>query len=296
MTEEALLRIELPNLIPTKSGKVRDIFDFGDKLLIVTSDRISAFDVIMPNGVPDKGKILTQISLFWFDYLKDIIENHIISTDIKDFPGAAKNQKIFEKRSMLVHKAKVLPIECVVRGYISGSGWKEYKSQGTVCSIKLPAGLSESEKLPEPIFTPTTKEETGHDMAVTFEAVVKKICRDITETIREKSIALYTKAADYADKKGIIIADTKFEFGIFNNKVIIIDEALTPDSSRFWPKDQHKVGISPPSFDKQYLRDYLETLDWNKTPPGPNLPKEVIMKTREKYLDAYKRLTGKEAL
>ena len=293
---DALLKVELPNLKPTKSGKVRDIFDFGDSLLIVTSDRISAFDVIMPNGVPDKGKILTQISLFWFEYLKDIIENHIISTDIKDFPGAAKGQKIFEKRSMLVKKAKVIPIECVVRGYISGSGWKEYKSNGTVCGIKLPTGLVESQKLPEPIFTPTTKEDIGHDMAITFDEAVNKVGRDIAETIRDKSIALYKTAADFALTKGIIIADTKFEFGIMDNNIILIDEALTPDSSRFWPKDQYKPGGSPPSFDKQFLRDYLETLTWNKQYPGPVLPKEIIAKTRDKYLEALKQLTGKSGI
>lgn len=293
---DAILKIELPGLNPSKSGKVRDIFDFGDKLLIVTSDRISAFDVIMPNGIPDKGKILTQISLFWFDYLKDIIPNHIISTNIKDYPDPAKNQTILEKRSMLVKKAKVIPIECVVRGYISGSGWKEYQKQGTICGIKLPEGLAESQTLPEPIFTPTTKEESGHDMAITFEDAVNKIGRDVAETIKNKSIALYKKAAEHADKKGIIIADTKFEFGILDNKIILVDEALTPDSSRFWPKDKYKLGGSPPSFDKQFLRDYLETLDWNKNPPAPYLPWQVIEKTKEKYLEAFKRITGRDVL
>lgn len=294
--DEAILKIEIPCLAPPKSGKVRDIFDFGNELLIVASDRLSAFDVVMPNGIPDKGKILTQISIFWFDYLKNIIPNHIISTDISDYPGSAKNLKILEKRSMLVKKAKVIPIECVARGYLSGSGWKEYQKQGTVCGIKLPSGLKESQRLPETIFTPTTKEEAGHDMAVDFSFVENKIGKNSASFIKERSIALYETAVKYALSKGIIIADTKFEFGVLNNKIILVDEILTPDSSRFWPKDQYKIGISPPSFDKQFVRDYLETLDWDKTPPGPNLPPDVISKTRDKYLEAFKKLTGKKVL
>lgn len=294
--EEAILSIEIPELKHIKSGKVRDLYDAGENLLIVASDRISAFDCVMPNGIPEKGKILTQISLFWFDYLKNIVKNHLISADYKEYPFKVKDTRMVDKRSMYVKKTKVIPVECVVRGYLSGSGLKEYNQTQSICGIKLPAGLRESDKLPEPIFTPTTKEDTGHDMAVDFKGVVDRIGQESADFIKEKSIALYQTAANYASTKGIIIADTKFEFGVLGNEIILIDEALTPDSSRFWPKDQYQVGISPPSFDKQFVRDYLETLKWDKTPPAPALPADVVAKTKDKYMEAFRRLTNKEVI
>ncbi|OGC07752.1 phosphoribosylaminoimidazolesuccinocarboxamide synthase [candidate division WOR-1 bacterium RIFOXYA2_FULL_36_21] len=296
MNEETILKIELPDFRPIKSGKVRDIFDLEDNLLFVTSDRISAFDCIMPNGIPDKGKILTQISVFWFNFLKNIIPNHVLTSNFDEYPQKLKKYGVLRKRSMLVKKSKVIPVECVVRGYLSGSGWKEYQKNRAICGIKLPVGLRESEKLSEPIFTPTTKEEEGHDISIDFKKVVDLVGTDIATLLKEKSIELYTTAVNYALSKDIIIADTKFEFGILNNQVILIDEVLTPDSSRFWPKDQYEPGRSQPSFDKQFLRDYLETLDWNKMPPAPQLPKEVILKTRDKYFEAYKKITGQDKL
>lgn len=294
--EKALLKTEIKGLSLLKRGKVRDVYDLGNTLLFIASDRISAFDCILPNGIPDKGKILTQISLFWFDFLKKIIKNHVLASDVKDYPENLKKYSFLDKRSIIVKKTKVLPIECVVRGYLSGSGFKEYKQTQSVCGIKLPKGLRESEKLNEPIFTPTTKEDEGHDMAIDFKAVEDKIGYEAANFIKEKSIAIYKAASDYALTKDIIIADTKFEFGVLSNEIILIDEVLTPDSSRFWPKDQYEIGISPPSFDKQYVRDYLETLDWDKKPPAPSLPEEVIEKTRKKYLEAYKKLSGKDSL
>ena len=296
MNEETILKIELPDFRPIKSGKVRDIFDLEDNLLFVTSDRISAFDCIMPNGIPDKGKILTQISVFWFNFLKNIIPNHVLTSNFDEYPQKLKKYGVLRKRSMLVKKSKVIPVECVVRGYLSGSGWKEYQKNRAICGIKLPVGLRESEKLSEPIFTPTTKEEEGHDISIDFKKVVDLVGTDIATLLKEKSIELYTTAVNYALSKDIIIADTKFEFGILNNQVILIDEVLTPDSSRFWPKDQYEPGRSQPSFDKQFLRDYLETLDWNKMPPAPQLPKEVILKIRDKYFEAYKKITGQDKL
>ncbi|NIQ38246.1 MAG: phosphoribosylaminoimidazolesuccinocarboxamide synthase [Proteobacteria bacterium] len=276
-------------------GKVRDIYDLGDQLLIVATDRISAFDVIMPNPIPNKGRVLNQISRFWFETTEDIVPNHMIATAVDAFPeGCQKHRDILEGRSMLVRKTEPLPVECVVRGYLSGSGWNEYQKTGRICGIDLPAGLVESSKLEEPIFTPATKEELGaHDENIPFEAVVDKLGQDLAERVREASVAIYKKARDLADNRGIIIADTKFEFGLLGGSLILIDEVLTPDSSRFWPKDEYAPGGPQKSFDKQFLRDYLLTLDWDKSPPAPELPQEIIEKTREKYLEAYKRLVGR---
>ncbi len=293
MSDETLLELDLPNLGKLKSGKVREIFDLGDRLLFVATDRISAFDVIMPNGIPGKGEVLTQISYFWFGQTEVFQPNHLVS-HAKD-PLPASLQPFADKlarRSMIVQKAKPLAIECVVRGYLAGSGWKEYRQSETVCGIKLPHGLKESSELPEPIFTPATKAESGHDENISFQEAARLVGADVAERARAASLKLYHFARDYARQRGIIIADTKFEFGQFDGKLILIDEVLTPDSSRFWPADQYRPGQSQPSFDKQFVRDYLETLDWNKTPPGPILPPEVVAKTRAKYLDAYQRLTG----
>ena len=290
-----VLNTNFPDLKLAARGKVRDIYDLGSSLLIVTTDRISAFDVIMNEGIPDKGYVLTQISSFWFRQVEDIIPNHILSTDVADFPAEClKYADILEGRSMLVKKAKPLAAECIVRGYISGSGWKDYKQTGSICGIKLPSGLVESDKLPEPIFTPSTKAELGtHDENISFDTMAEICGRDIAEKVRDVTLKIYTKARDIADTKGIIIADTKFEYGIYEGELIIIDECMTPDSSRFWPKDSYKPGGPQPSFDKQFLRDYLETLDWNKTAPAPSLPEEIVRKTGEKYMEALVRLTGK---
>jgi len=290
-----VLKTDFPDLKLVARGKVRDIYDLGETLLIVTTDRISAFDVIMNEGIPDKGYVLTQISAFWFHQMEDIIPNHIISTEVKDFPAQCQKYAAdLEGRSMLVKKAKPLPAECIVRGYISGSGWKDYKATGSICGIKLPAGLVESAKLEEPIFTPSTKAELGtHDENISFDKMVELVGKDLAEKVRDVTIAIYKRARDIADAKGIIIADTKFEYGIHNGELIIIDECMTPDSSRFWPKDSYKPGGAQPSFDKQFLRDYLETLDWNKTAPAPPLPAEIVQKTGEKYMEALVRLTGK---
>ena len=294
---EVLLDIDLPGIKPFKTGKVRNVFDLGDSLLLVASDRISAFDSVMPNGIPDKGAILTQISLFWFDFTKKIIKNHVIESDADKFPAQLKPFKEkLAKRSIIGKKAKVIPVECVVRGYLSGSGWKEYQKSQSICGIKLPAGLKESSKLPEPIFTPTTKAEQGHDLNITFDEVVDQVGKETAATIKDKTIKIYQACADYADKQGIIIADTKFEFGFFGNEIIIIDEMLPPDSSRFWPKDQYKPGQGQPSYDKQFVRDYLESIKWNKEPPAPELPEEVVKKTREKYMEAFTKLTGRNKL
>ncbi|BDV43745.1 phosphoribosylaminoimidazole-succinocarboxamide synthase [Geotalea uraniireducens] len=289
-----VLKTDFPDLKLAGRGKVRDIYDLGDALLIVTTDRISAFDVIMNEGIPDKGYVLTQISAFWFRQMEDIIPNHIISTDVKEFPAACqKYAEILEGRSMLVKKAQPLPAECIVRGYISGSGWKDYKATGAICGITLPAGLVESDKLEEPIFTPSTKAELGtHDENISFDKMVEMVGRETAEKVRDVTIAIYKRARDIADTKGIIIADTKFEYGMYDGRLIIIDECMTPDSSRFWPKDSYRPGGPQPSFDKQFLRDYLETLDWNKTAPAPPLPDEIVRKTGEKYMEALVRLTG----
>ncbi len=274
------------------SGKVREIYQVDDdKLMLVVSDRISAFDVILPTPVPDKGKVLNRISAFWFDYVKDIIPNHIITTKFQEFPDEFQKEE-FQDRSMLVRKLKMLPIECIVRGYITGSGWKSYLENGSVCGIKLPAGLEESEKLPEPIFTPTTKAEVGHDQNIDFSGVCELLGKDLAEKVRNKTIEIYQKCAEYAKSKGIIIADTKFEFGLDENGELVLgDEILTPDSSRFWPADDYEIGRSQKSFDKQYMRDWLKANHWDAENPTP-IPEDVIQTTRAKYIEAYERLTG----
>lgn len=295
MEKEPLRLTRLADAELFKRGKVRDVYDLKDKLLIISTDRISCFDVVLPTCIPHKGEVLTQLSLFWFEFTKNIVPNHLISAKLKDFPKGLHNYKdILNGRSMLVKKAKPIPVECVVRGYLSGSGWKEYQENQSICGIRLPKGLRESDKLPQDIFTPATKEDVGHDINVSQEFVERELGKDMTRKLKEISLALYKKASLYAESKGIIIADTKFEFGIYDDKVILIDEVLTPDSSRFWPKDQYQPGGPQPSFDKQFVRDYLETLDWNKTPPAPNLPKEIVKKTSNKYLQALKMLIGKK--
>jgi phosphoribosylaminoimidazole-succinocarboxamide synthase len=297
-TTKTLLNIDITEIPLVKKGKVRNVYDLGDKLLFIASDRISAFDVIMANGIPEKGKILNLISAFWFDFMKDVVENHKITTDIDRIVSADGRLKpyrdVLDKRSMLVKKAAPLTVECIVRGYISGSGWKDYEKTGMISGIKLPEGLKESDKLENPIFTPSTKADEGHDINITQEEARKELGDETFDLIKRKSIEIYSKARDYAGTKGIIIADTKFEFGKTGDKIILIDEILTPDSSRFWPKDDYQPGRSQKSFDKQFVRDYLETLDWDKTPPGPELPETIVRKTREKYLQAYKILTGKD--
>ncbi len=295
MKSEVLLKTEFKDLKLFRRGKVRDVYDLGDKLLIVSTDRISCFDVVLPCGIPDKGSVLTGMSGFWFGFIKDIIGHHLITADIEKYPPELKKyESDLAGRSMLVLKTKPLPVECVVRGYIAGSGWKEYKEKQSICGINLPVGLKESDKLPEPIFTPTTKADSGHDQNISQKNVEDLVGIDIAGRLKKISIDIYNRASAYALQKGIIIADTKFEFGMYNDRMIIIDELLTPDSSRFWPSDGYRPGACAPSFDKQFVRDYLETLDWDKRPPAPGLPEEIIKKTREKYLDAYRKLTGKE--
>jgi len=276
-------------------GKVRDIYDLGDSLLIVATDRISAFDVILPTPIPDKGRILTLMTLFWLDYLKDIVENHLITANPDEYPEVLKPYKeLLQERSMLVKKAKVLSVECIVRGYITGSAWKEYQEKGEVCGIKLPQGLRESEKLPEPIFTPSTKAALGeHDVNISFEEMKKIVGDEIAEKIKEISLKLYQKASQYAEERGIIIADTKFEFGLYEGRLILVDEVLTPDSSRFWPKEEYEPGRPQKSFDKQFIRDWLKASGWKEGTPPPPIPEEIFLKTRERYLEALKRLTGK---
>jgi len=284
--------LDLPGIHKLASGKVREIFNIGEHLLLVATDRISAFDCILPDPIPYKGAVLTSLSAFWFSRF-DFVPNHIIATDLKDFP--AELQPFADQlrhRSMIVKKAQPLPVECVVRGYLAGSGWKEYQASQSICGIKLPAGLQQAEQLPETIFTPATKAMDGHDQNISFDECRRIIGDDLAEKVRELSIRIYEEGRSAAARDGIIIADTKFEFGLYNNELILIDECLTPDSSRFWPANDHKLGISPPSFDKQFVRDYLETLDWDKNPPAPSLPEEIIRKTSEKYLEAYARLTG----
>jgi phosphoribosylaminoimidazole-succinocarboxamide synthase len=272
-------------------GKVRDIYDLGDRLLIVATDRLSAFDVVLPTPIPDKGRVLTQLSMFWFEKLADVIQHHVIA--VKDFPGElAPYHAELEGRAMLVQRTEPVPIECVVRGYISGSGWKDYQKTGAICGISLPAGLRESDRLPEPIFTPSTKATIGHDENISFEEAAARIGRPLADRLRDTSLTLYRRASDHAAERGIIIADTKFEFGLVGQELIWIDEALTPDSSRFWPTDQYTPGKSQPSFDKQFVRDYLERIGWNKQPPGPTLPGDVVAGTSERYREAYQRITG----
>jgi len=275
-------------------GKVRDMYDLEDAYLMVTTDRMSAFDVVLPDPIPDKGVVLTQISLYWFDIMASLIDNHVITADVSNYPESCRPYAAeLEGRSILVKKARPLPVECVVRGYITGSGWKSYKNDGTVCGIRLPDGLVESQQLPEPIFTPSTKEELGkHDINIDFDQMVQRIGAPLAEKVRALSLQIYTKGARIAAEKGIIIADTKFEFGLVGDEVILIDEVLTPDSSRFWPEATYAPGGPQKSFDKQYLRDYLLTLDWDKTPPGPVLPRDVIENTRSRYVEALARLSG----
>lgn len=293
----ALFQTNFPGLILKGRGKVRDIYDLGNHLLIVASDRISAFDVIMKDPIPDKGKILTQISAFWFSQIADLVPHHLISTDVATFPPACRPYlDSLRDRSMLVKKARVVPFECVVRGYLSGSGWKEYRESGSVCGIRLPSGLKESDRLEEPIFTPATKEALGtHDVNIPFGQMVRDLGAQLAERLRDLSLAVYRRARSIAEVRGIILADTKFEFGSTGDTLMLVDEVLTPDSSRFWPKDQYKPGGPQPSFDKQFLRDYLLSIKWPQTPPPPPLPVEIVAKTREKYLEAYARLLGKPA-
>ncbi len=289
----ALLSTSIPGLAEPHRGKVRDIYDLGDSLLFVATDRISAFDCVMPNGIPDKGKVLTQMSLFWFELLS-WMPNHLLCWDATQFPAPLKDfAGDLAGRSLIVKKAKTIPLECIVRGYLIGSGWKDYQKTGKVCGIPLPAGYRQAQKLEEPLFTPSTKADSGHDENISFETAVEIVGREKAEKVRDCTLRIYKEAAAHAEKCGIILADTKFEFGDLNGEVILIDEVLTPDSSRFWPKSDYRVGCSPPSLDKQFVRDYLEGLDWDKTPPAPALPEEIVMKTREKYLEALKALSGK---
>jgi phosphoribosylaminoimidazole-succinocarboxamide synthase len=291
---EPLLKTDIPGVTP-KRGKVRDIYDLGDKLLVIATDRISAFDVVMANGIPYKGIVLTQISRFWFDFLAGQVEHHLISDDLKDFPPPFCNHPELARRSMLVKKGQVLPVECVIRGYLAGSGWKEYLADGTVCGHKLPPGLKQCQKLPKVIFTPATKAEHGtHDENITFKQCVDIIGKDHAKYVRGKSAAIFKKASKYAESKGIILADTKFEWGLADGQVILIDEVLTPDSSRFWPADKYQAGRDQESFDKQFVRNYLESINFNKSGPGVELPPDIVAKTADKYIDAYERLTGEK--
>jgi len=289
----ALLQSNLP--FPVRRGKVRDVYDLGETLLIVATDRISAYDCIMPNGIPGKGKILTALSLFWFEKFARQFESHLIATAVANYPAVVRPfASEIDGRSMLVKKATVIPIECVARGYLAGSGWKEYQQTQTVCGISLPLGLSQCDKLPTPIFSPATKEENGHDINISYEQTVGRIGEDLAMQLRERTLSLYSQAADYAATRGVIIADTKFEFGVLpNGNLILIDEVLTPDSSRFWPADEYASGRDQSSFDKQYVRNYLDSQIWDKTPPAPRLPTDVVKGTQQRYLEAYKKLTGR---
>ena len=290
----ALINTEIPGIPMISRGKVRDIYDLGDSLLFVATDRLSAFDVVMPNGVPRKGEVLTQISLFWFDLMKDV-PNHLITADVTTRPELVPYAKDLQGRSMIVRKATILPAECIVRGYLVGSGWKDYQKTGIVSGLKLREGYQQASKLDEPLFTPSTKAAVGdHDEAISFEGVAELVGLEKATVMRDLALKIYITARDYAEKKGIIVADTKFEFGVIDGVVTLVDEVLTPDSSRFWPADQYQVGTSPVSLDKQFVRDYLETLDWDKTAPGPEIPADVVEKTTLKYLEAYRMLTGKE--
>ncbi len=293
-TSDVLLNTDFPDLKLYASGKVRDLYQVDDDhLLFVATDRISAFDYVLATGIPQKGRVLTQLSLFWFDFLKDIVPNHLTTADVNKYPPELRQYSSrLRGRSMLVVRADMIAVECVVRGYLSGSGWKEYKANGSVCGIKLPAGLRESDKLPEPIFTPATKAASGHDENISFDHMVTLAGAELSETLRDLSIRVYQTAADYAETRGIIIADTKFEFGQTGAGLLLADEVLTPDSSRFWPRDRYQPGSPQDSFDKQYVRDYLEAIKWNKQPPAPALPPEVAARTSEKYVEAYTQLTG----
>jgi len=286
----ALTTSTVPGLAP-RQGKVRDIYDFGDRLLFVASDRISAFDWVLPQGIPDKGRVLTQVSRFWFDRLD--VANHVLSLDPTDVPlPVGTDVDALRGRSMVVRKTEVVPIECVVRGYLAGSGWKEYQASQTVCGIPLPAGLRQADQLPEPIFTPATKAETGHDENISFEVASTQVGSDLAEQLRDLSLSIYSTAADYARERGIILADTKFEFGLIDGEIILIDEVLTPDSSRYWPADRYEPGQSPFSYDKQFVRDWLESTSWDKNSPPPQMPSDIVARTREKYVEAFEALTG----
>jgi phosphoribosylaminoimidazole-succinocarboxamide synthase len=291
---QTVIQTDFADLNLLTRGKVRDIYDLGDAFLMVATDRISAFDVVMPNPIPQKGVILTQISLFWFEMMRPLVDNHIISASVSDYPSVCQPYAdMLKGRSVLVKKAQPLPIECIVRGYLSGSGWKSYQQNGQVCGIALPQGLQESDRLPAALFTPSTKAEAGeHDQNISFDEAVVSVGKDLASQAKQLSLDIYQKGSDFAASKGIIIADTKFEFGLFQDQLILIDEVLTPDSSRFWPQEDYSPGRGQQSYDKQFVRDYLETLDWDKTPPGPSLPQEIIDKTRDKYIDAIFQLTG----
>ncbi len=291
-----LIESHLPGVKLLRRGKVRDVYEITpNQLLMVATDRVSAFDVILGSGIPDKGRVLTQLSLFWFEFLRDVVPNHVISADVNEFPEPLQQfRDQLEGRSMFIHLAKMVDVECVARGYLSGSGWKEYQQSGTICGIPLPAGLRDGDRLPSPIFTPATKATTGHDENIPFEHVVETVGLKLATQLRDLTLKIYDRAAAYAETRGIILADTKFEFGYVDGRLVVADEVLTSDSSRFWPRATYKPGGPQPSYDKQYVRDYLETLDWNKQAPGPELPEEVVAKTREKYVEAYRILTGKK--
>lgn len=296
MTSNILLESNLPGIPLVARGKVRDVYAIGaDQLLIIATDRISAFDCILGSPIPGKGRVLTQLSLFWFDYFSSDVKTHIITSNVDEYPAELHGfREQLEGRSMLVHRAKMFDAECVARGYVSGSGWKDYKATGAICGIGLPAGLQESDKLPEPIFTPATKAQSGHDLNISFDEFCGIVGTGMAETLRDTTLRIYGKAADYARTRGIILADTKFEFGTVNGELVLADEVLTPDSSRFWPADTYAPGGPQKSYDKQFVRDYLETLDWDKRPPAPALPDDIVAKTRTKYYEAYRVLTGKE--
>ena len=291
-----LIESHLPGVKLLRRGKVRDVYEITpNQLLMVATDRVSAFDVILGSGIPDKGRVLTQLSLFWFEFLRDVVPNHVISADVNEFPEPLQQfRDQLEGRSMFIHLAKMVDVECVARGYLSGSGWKEYQQSGTICGIPLPDGLRDGDRLPSPIFTPATKATTGHDENIPFEHVVETVGLKLATQLRDLTLKIYDRAAAYAETRGIILADTKFEFGYVDGRLVVADEVLTSDSSRFWPRATYKPGGPQPSYDKQYVRDYLETLDWNKQAPGPELPEEVVAKTREKYVEAYRILTGKK--
>ncbi len=294
MSHDPVLHLDLPGIPKLKSGKVRELFDLGEALLLVATDRISAFDCVLPNGIPRKGEVLTGLSFFWFERFAPLVPNHLLARANDPLPERlAPFAARLRGRSMIVKKARPLAIECVVRGYLAGSGWKEYRKSQSVCGIPLPPGLTESAELPEPIFTPATKAESGHDENIPFEQAAALVGPELAARVRDLSLRLYREGRDYARERGIIIADTKFEFGLYEGELILIDEVLTPDSSRFWPADEYQPGQSQPSFDKQFVRDYLESLDWDKTPPAPALPRDIVAKTQQKYLEAYERLTGR---
>ncbi|HWS16968.1 MAG TPA: phosphoribosylaminoimidazolesuccinocarboxamide synthase [Candidatus Elarobacter sp.] len=289
------MQTDFPELTLHARGKVRDLYSLNDQLLFVATDRISAFDYVLATGIPEKGRVLTQLSLFWFDFLKDVVKNHLVTARVEDYPAPLqKHADDLRGRSMLVNKAQMIDIECVARGYLSGSGWKEYQQTGAVCGIKLPTGLKESDKLPEPIFTPATKALSGHDENISIEEMAKRTGKELAEKLRDLTLKIYKTAADYAAGRGIIIADTKFEFGQTSQGLILADEVLTPDSSRFWPADKYQPGKAQDSFDKQFVRDYLEAIKWNKQPPAPSLPEDVARKTSEKYIEAYRVVAGRE--